>query len=223
MTRSGSDLQRLVERAILREPDAVRSLVAELSPIIQLRVARALGRSPMIRGQSRSAAQEVEDLTQEVFLAIFDHDARVLRSWEPERGASLGTFIGMVAEHQVASILRSGRRAPYRHDHELGDVDFERLPSTSTAPDARVASRELGTRLLESLRVELSPRGFDLFERLLVEQQPVETVCQETGMTADAVYAWRSRLGKLVRKLAAELEGMSEPRTEERTAPSGVL
>src|SRR5262245_35497898 len=116
MTRSGADLERLVDRAISREPDAVRELVVELTPVIQVRVARALGRSPMIRGQSRGVAQEVEDFTQEVFLAIFDHDARVLRAWEPGRGASLGTFIGMVAEHQVASILRSGRRAPYRQD-----------------------------------------------------------------------------------------------------------
>lgn len=196
--------------------------MAELSPVIQIRVARALGRSPMIRGQSRSALQEVEDLAQEVFLAIFDNDARVLRGWDPSRGASLATFIGMVADHQVASILRSGRRAPYRNDHEIGEVDFEGLPNKTAAPEARVASRELGMRLLERLRAELSPKGFLLFERLLVEEQPIETICKDTEMSADAVYAWKSRLSKLVRKLRDELEDMSEPPDPPRIHEGGA-
>lgn len=216
------DSSALVARAIAREPEAVRALVAELSPVIQLRVARALGRSPMIRGQSRSALQEVEDLAQEVFLAIFDNDARVLRGWDASRGASLATFIGMVADHQVASILRSGRRAPYRNDHEIGEVDFEGLPNKTAAPEARVASREMGVQLLERLRVELSPKGFSLFERLMVDEQPIESICKDTGMSADAVYAWRSRLGKLVRKLAADLEGMSEPADPPRIDSGGA-
>ncbi|HEY2513459.1 MAG TPA: sigma-70 family RNA polymerase sigma factor [Polyangiaceae bacterium] len=195
----------LVQRAVARDPGAVRALVRELSPVIEWRVTRALGRSRTGRAQGRSAEQETEDLTQEVFLALFDHDARALRSWDPTRGASLTTFVGLVAEHQVSSILRSGRRSPWREGQDIAEPDFERVPAHAGAPEMEVSSRELGVRLLDGLRAELTPRGLDLFHQLLVEEQPVESVCAKSGMTADAVYAWRSRLVKLVRRLAGEL------------------
>jgi RNA polymerase sigma-70 factor (ECF subfamily) len=50
----------------------------------------------------------VEDLSQEVFLTLFSRDAHVLRSWQAERGSSLESFVGLVAERQVLSFLRGG-------------------------------------------------------------------------------------------------------------------
>ncbi len=67
------------------------------------------------------------------------------------------------------------------------------------------ASRELLEALLDRVRSKLSPRGLVLFWRLLVRQEPIETVCAETGLSADAVYAWRSRLGRVARALALDL------------------
>lgn len=64
--------------------------------------------------------------------------------------------------------------------------------------------------LVQRLREELTPKGFDLFSRLLVDDQPVEQACQELGMTRDAIYAWRSRLQRRVRELGAELAGEKE-------------
>lgn len=193
----------LVRRAIAREPDAVHALVRELRPTIQTRVVRALTRN--MRGR-RSAQQEVEDLVQEVFLALFDQDAKALRAWDPSR-AVLPAFVSMIAEHQVASIFRSGRRRPYR-DEEDGGIEVD----TFTAPggtESIVESQELLDALLERLRAELSPKGLELFYALLVDEQPIEDVCAKTGMSRDAVYAWKSRLGKLVRKLGAELTASS--------------
>jgi RNA polymerase sigma-70 factor (ECF subfamily) len=59
--------------------------------------------------------------------------------------------------------------------------------------------------LLDRLREELSPLGQSLFEMLFIHQRSVPEVCERTGMSRDAVYAWQSRLGKLSRKLGAEL------------------
>ena len=52
-----------------------------------------------------------------------------------------------------------------------------------------------------------------LFIWLLVEQQSVEEVCRLADLSADAVYAWRSRLGKLVRTIVLEVsaEGADFP------------
>jgi RNA polymerase sigma-70 factor (ECF subfamily) len=71
-------------------------------------------------------------------------------------------------------------------------------------------SQQMLEALLGRLREELSPLGFSLFEELFVRQREVAEVCARTGMSRDAVYAWQSRLGKVVRRLGAEL--MSETR-----------
>jgi hypothetical protein len=45
----------------------------------------------------------------------------------------------------------------------------------------------------------------------MVEERTIVDVCEATGMTTDAVYAFRSRLGKLVRRLVDELEPPNLP------------
>jgi len=189
-----------VSSALAGEAAAVEWLVALLSPVIQARVARALMRRA---GGGRSTRQEVEDLTQEVFLALFDNGGKVLRSWEPDRGMSLTNFVGLVAEREVASILRSGRRSPWTEDPTLSE-ELERASDDAQGPEARMISQEILAALLERVRETLSPKGLDLFERLYVRQESVEAVCSTTGMSHHAVYAWRSRLGKLVRTFVAE-------------------
>ena len=209
----------LVQRAIDREPEAVRQLVKSLSPVVQGRIAKALMRRRGPHGQRRDVAQEVEDLAQEVFLALFDHGGRALRAWDPERGP-LGAFVALIADHQVFSIFRSGRRRPW-----TDDIDILTAPDTAASeahnPETRTASKQVLDTLLDRLRADLSVRGFELFTRLFVEEQSVETVSAELGMSADAIYAWRSRLSKVVKTLAAQgiAEEMSETARPARTSP----
>lgn len=202
------DERALLDHALAGDPAATRKLVGVLMPVVQARVARTLVRR---RGASgRDVRQEVEDLAQEVFIALFADGEKVLRAWEPSRGLSLASFCGLIAEREAASILRSGRRSPWTDAAtELDDLET----ALAEVPDVevRVSSREQLARLVDRLREALSPRGLELFHRLVVEEESVESVCAATGMTSDAVYAWKSRIGKVVRKLAAEMAA-SEPR-----------
>lgn len=193
-----------LERALRGDPAALRVLVDQLTPVIQARVARVLLRSASARQAGRSIRQEVEDMTQEVFVSLLDEDGRSLRSWAPERGASLKNFVGLLAERQAMSILRSGRRSPW--PRELPQTPADDAPSPVRLEQA-IESRELLERLLERLRQALSPRGLELFQRLYVQEESVESVMQSCDLSADAVYAWRSRLRKLVREVASELSG----------------
>lgn len=205
-----------VHSALAGDPAAVHWLVEHLSPVIQARVVRALLRRA---SGGRSTRQEVEDMTQDVFVALFENDGKVLRSWEPERGMSLANFTGLVAERQVAAILRSGRRSPWTEDPTLSE-DLDRPGDGAPGPEDLVASQELLAVLLDQVRAALSPKGLDLFERLYLHEDSVEAVCAATGMSPDAVYAWRSRLGKLVRTLAAE--AMSDSRATPQIPRRGV-
>ena len=193
----------VVEQALAGRADRIRTLVDALTPVIQARVARGLLRRGGARG--RDARQEVEDMTQEVFLSLFDDDGHALRAWVPARGLSLANFVGLVAERQVSSILRSGRRSPWTED----PTDAEALDVSAgsvAGPEGGVVSRDLLAAVVERVREELSPKGLILFQLLVVDEASVEAVCAEMSMLPDAVYAWRSRLAKLVRRVATELQ-----------------
>ncbi|MEZ4472066.1 MAG: sigma-70 family RNA polymerase sigma factor [bacterium] len=210
----------LVERALAGELSAVRRLVAALTPVIQARVARILMRC-RAGARGREIRQEVEDLSQEVFVALLENDGRVLRSWDPDRGMSLQNFAGLVAERQAISILRSGRRSPWTEDPTLStDLDAGRTSRPPT-PEGRVAGREFYDELLDRVRQALSPKGLQLFELIVLEERSVEEVCAEVGMTTDAVYAWRSRLMKLLRKLRADILSESSPPARMPVQPGG--
>lgn len=196
----------LIAQTLARRPDAARKLVDQLYPVVQARVARVLWRTGRGSDGKRDVRQEVLDMTQDVFRELFDDHGKALRAWDPARGLSLPNFVGLLAERHAVSVLRSDRRNPWTEDPTL-DSTFERHADTAQSPEPAVLSRDLLETLLDRLRVTLSPLGMDLFQRLFVDERPVEEVAATLKMSTEAIYAWRSRLRKLVTALAAELQG----------------
>jgi RNA polymerase sigma-70 factor (ECF subfamily) len=199
----------LIASAIAGDRRSVTVLIEVLTPIVQAKAARALCRRRFTSG-SRDVRQEVADLTQSVFLALFSANTHALKQWDPARGLDFCGFVGMLAEREIASILRSRRRSPWTEEPtELEDLDSS--TDLEIGPELTTGSRETLRAVIEKLHGRLSERGLELFYELLVEQRSVEEVCSTTGMTADAVYAWRSRLGRTVRSLAAEVLSETNP------------
>ncbi len=199
----------MLDNALSGDPKAVRALVDDLTPVIQARVARGLMRRSGSSG-GRDVRQELKDIAQEVFVTLFANQGRVLRSWSPEKGLSLRNFVGLVAERQTSSILRSGKRSPWTED-PTDALGLDRAGGVDQQTEQRVISRDLLSVVLDRLRTELSPKGLHLFELLMIEQRPVPEVCELAGMKTDAVYAWRSRLARRVRAIAKEVSESAPP------------
>lgn len=181
---------------------SMEQLVQRLLPVIQTEVGFALLRGARIEG--RDPREEVRDFVQEVFVQLLAKQGKVLRSWDPERGRSLDSFVRLVARRQVAAILRSRRRNPWADKPVAGDeLDRER----SAGDDARrqIESNDELDKLLTLLGDRLDERGMLLFRMLYVEERGVDEAMEATGMTRDAVYAWRSRFRKLVASLEREV------------------
>jgi len=192
------DDKEIVERALSGDAVATRRLVDRVLPVVSARIARLLSRRKSRAG--RDARQEVEDIAQEVFASLFEDGGRVLRAWDPARGLSLPSFCGLVAEREACSILRSGRRSPWSAD-PTEEADLEKGLGVEPGFEARVETREQLELLVDRVREALSPLGLEMFERLIVREESVESVCKDTKMSADAVYAWKSRIGKIVREI----------------------
>ena len=206
-----------LERALAGDPSDLTELVALLTPVIQARVARCLLRQTRLRAYD--VHQEVEDLAQAVFAALFADNAKALRRWDPERGLSLRNFVGFIAERHVAAVLRTGKSDPWREDptlsSELDSVD------PAPGPDQRAVSRDVLRRLLRRLEEQLSPLGRQLFELLYLQQRSVAEVGRETGLGDAALYAWRSRLRRLARRVVGEILSENEGRSTKNPIEEG--
>jgi RNA polymerase sigma factor (sigma-70 family) len=208
---SGS-LVELVGEALARRPQAAQQLVELLHPVVEARVARVLWRTR--QSSSRNVRQEVEDMTQDVFAFLFEEGGKALRAWDPERGLSLQNFVGLLAERHAVSVLRSGRRTPFKDLTALDTRDD--IQAEMNDPEPATLSRDLLAVLLDRLRLALTPLGMHLFQLLYVEERSPEEVAAAATMSLDAVYAWRSRLRKIVATLATELSRTPLPNTIKR-------
>lgn len=192
----------------------MRALVDRLSPVIERQVRATLWK----RGpRGRDVRQELCDVTQAVFLSLFESDGKALRAWDPGRGISLEKFVSFLARRQTISITRGGRTTPWRDE----PTDPEVLEATVAVtghllPEQAVASHEHLQLILEGVREQLSPTGLEMFDRLVVNQETPEQVAAVMGKTLDAVYKWRSRLLHIIRNVDRSVsEAAGEPRVGE--------
>lgn len=189
-----------IDRALTGDRKAVDALVRALRPVIQTEVGFAL--LPLGRSQGRDVRQEALDLVQDVLMSLLADDGKLLRRWDPARGCSLESFVRLIARRHVAGVVRSKRRNPYT-EHPLPGETLDLRRGDGPELEHCVEVRERLDHMLDRLRRRLDERGLLLFELLYVEERPIEDACEITGMTRDAVYAWRSRLKR-------QLEGASE-------------
>lgn len=184
---------------------ALSELVRALQPAVQQEIGWLL-RERVGQARGRNVRQELQDLLQEVFYALFQDDAQALRAWRPEGGRSLRRFVRWFARHQALVILRPGPRNPWRldpaepsrlADHLLDEIDAER----------QYGSQELLEQLAERLRQTLDARRLRAFRLMFIEDLSPEDIGTQLDMTTQAVYALRHRLREHVRELVADLLG----------------
>lgn len=203
------DPRQLVEHALRGRPGAMERLVARLEPVIRVRVARALLKWRS-KADGRDLREEARDFIQEVFAALLAKDGHALKSWAPDRGLGFDAFVGFLAEREVAQILRNLRRSPWT-EQATEEATLRRLDD-STGPEEthRLEARNLLTVVVRKLRERSTPQGLDNFRRLFLEQRPIEEIAAETGSSPASLYAWRSRLRKVLEEIRIEIEGESD-------------
>ncbi len=213
MTMTGENDVHVLEQALSGKPEALPPLVDRWTPVIQSRVVRVLRRSGYIN--DARTHQEIEEFVQQVFVSLLEGQGKALRAWQPERGLSLDNWVGLLAERKVLSLVRTRKRNPWTEEPVVADA----LDRSSDHPDpeAEALSRDALGRLLDRLKIRLSPLGWRLFEILYLEEQSVAAAADQCGLTMAAAYAWRSRLRRTATELHADL--MSKAATRPRNPP----
>jgi DNA-directed RNA polymerase specialized sigma24 family protein len=212
----GMDDAELVRAALTRSPSACRQLVSRLTPVVHRRVAQVWTALAPWRGPAVERNQLL-DLTQQMLLLLFDNDGRVLARWDANLGLSLENFVGLVAEREVATILRSGRRSAWAETPTEDDVLA--LGADEVEPERRLASRDELVRIWRIVEERLSPRGIALLRALVIEELPIEQAAQEFGMSNASLYTFRSRARALMQQARMQLNATTaEALVNERSA-----
>jgi RNA polymerase sigma-70 factor (ECF subfamily) len=175
-------------------------------PVIQARVARSLLKQARTNGGS--IQQEVADFTQEVFVQLFTDGGRVLLAWDPERGMSLTSFVSLISQRHICSLLRTPKN-PWRFAAREPSAFEATAAEDGASPERVAASREELQLLLDALRRRLSPLGLEMFYRLYVHKESVEDIRNATGMSAESVYQWRRRLADAAQQTLQTLQRAS--------------
>ena len=185
---------------------AVSAFVRVMTPIVQARAAKAM-RGFAVEGSR--ARQELEDMVQDTFLALFANESKLLRGWDPDRGLSFQNFVGLIAYRLALSKLRTQKSNPFSADPTM-DEELEHGQEPEPAFDTALAQRDLMVKVVGRVRAKLSPLGLSLFTALIIEEREIEDVMMEESMSRDALYAWRSRLLKAIRREYQSLLSESE-------------
>lgn len=143
---------------------------------------------PLIAGALRDMGSRdgTEDLCQEVFLALFEHDARRLRQFDPAKGAA-ASWLGMIARQVALKRLERAEAGPFP------DAAAGQAPSPAEQADRR----ERIARLREALKGLPSREALCL--ALLVDQGlPAGRVAAILRVSRQTVYEIKDRaLGRL--------------------------
>lgn len=207
------DDERLVTDALAGQPQARRVLAGRLIGTIQREVVAVLRRAAVVH--ARDPKQEVQELTQDVLVALFESDGQELRRWDPQRGRNLDSFVRLVARRRVARILGQRRGNPW--------ADEPRDPQLSDAEDhddvdllRRLEERSMLDRVLDHIYAHASTRDLELFQLIFVDERDPQEVAEALDMTRGAVNAWSYRTRKLARGFA--LSSLDDETARERTS-----
>jgi RNA polymerase sigma-70 factor (ECF subfamily) len=190
---SCSDID-LVQGLVSNDASAWQALTLRYGRLIQSCIHRVIARFPgMVR------ADDATEVNSMLYLQLLANDRIKLRSFAPERGCKLGTWLGLLATHSAYDFLRSIRRVP--RSVELTEAE----DLASETPDAveLTLNRERACRV-SAVLAEFTHKDREFVELYFGEGLDPDEVARRMGISVKTVY---SKKHKIQRRLAGLLGG----------------
>lgn len=194
--RPASDLARdrqLVDRLVADDADAWRELNARYAAGLH----RAIGRV-LARFSSVTSSDDVREVYAKLCVSLLAKDKLKLRSYDPTRGARLGSWLTRLAMQASYDHLRRIKRSPVDGRYELFDV-----PSDETDPFDACWERERA-QLIAGVLGKLSVREREFFQLYFGEGLEPERIAERMGISVATVYTKRYKLERRLQALLQE-------------------
>jgi RNA polymerase sigma-70 factor, ECF subfamily len=189
---SCSDVE-LVKGLVENDPDAWRALTLRYGRLIQSCIGRVTARfSSVVRPDDGA------EIYSMLCVQLLANDRGKLRSFAPERGCKLGTWLGLLATHTAYDFLRSIRKIP--RTAQLAEA--EELASESPDP-ADVTLDHERMRHMGSVLAGFTQKDREFVELYFGEGLDPDEVARRMGISVKTVYSKKHKIQRRLESLIA--------------------
>jgi RNA polymerase sigma factor (sigma-70 family) len=186
----------LIRQTLARNRQAEQRFVQRVGPVIRARVVRCT--------QGRGlGALTTEDLVQQVFVHLWQDNARRLRDWQVERG-SLEGYVTTIAAHCLHDIITHERTLKARPVGGFMPLDAD-CAADPRSPEATVAGRHHLHVLWRQLEDHLAAPGRMVLRGLYAEEKEAARLAAELGWSRGRVDDWNRQIRRVARSVGAAL------------------
>jgi RNA polymerase sigma-70 factor (ECF subfamily) len=186
----GRDDTELLARCIRREPGAWVEFVDRFKGTVQAIARRYLNLNGYVPDEP-----EIEDVVQEVFVAIIRRDFRLLRNYDPT--FTVKTYLGVITRTEVHRALRRRRPLPAPAE-DLEAASGSAPPSSDGAADAE--QKEALLRALD----DLPPRDAEILRLRFLREMDYRAIATTLAIPEASV---GQTLFRAKQKLLEKLKG----------------
>lgn len=183
----------LVARLCRDEERAWREFNDRFANVIYGCIHRVLGR---FSGTNQEDAREIYAT---LCVQLLAHDKRKLRTFEPERGSRLSTWLGLLATHATYDHLRRLRREPDRASVSEAESLGSNLPSPHEA-----CLTQQRARIVADLLAEFTDRDRQFVELYFGEGVEPQAIAERLGISVKTVYSKKHKIQARLEQALAE-------------------
>lgn len=163
---------------------AWRTFHERYSRLIHAAITRVTGRFGSVL-----CSEDTREIYSNLCLQLLSGNKRRLRSFDPQRGTSLASWLGMLATHSAYDFLRSVRREPKME----AIVGVDALHSEQ--PDAyRICAAREGVRRFTKAMQDLSVRDREFIAVYYGQDLDPEQTAQRLGISVNTVYSKKHKI-----------------------------
>ncbi|HEX3776680.1 MAG TPA: sigma-70 family RNA polymerase sigma factor [Polyangiaceae bacterium] len=197
-TRSIGDLSdaELVRALLDDEPRAWREFNTRFSRLILSTISRVTTRFRGVVSQ-----EDVREIYATFAVQLLANDKNKLRSFDPERGNKLSTWLGLLASHTAYDFLRSARREPKRAALSEAEDLYSALPD----PCESALMRERAS-LVGRLLADFTAKDRAFIQLYFGEGLAPERVAERLGISVKTVYSKKHKIQARLQALLVQAQ-----------------
>ena len=180
-TRAETEIVELIARCMSGDEESWMSFVRQWAPLIV-----AVIKNTLLSFNVDMHTEIVEDLRQEVFVKLMQHDCRAIASYQPARG-EFRPYLAAITRNRVISYLR---RCP------RNEVPLDEETSLAVAPTSH--REELGI-----LKAIFTPRQVHVLTLLYRKGWSAGEVAESLGTSRQTVYDLKYEAKRKLRRVVA--------------------
>lgn len=193
---SVSDDAELVHALLVDDPRAWREFNTRFSRLVLSTISRVT-----VRFRGVVSQEDMHEIYATFCVQLLANDKVKLRSFDPQRGNKLSTWLGLLASHAAYDFLRGARREPRR----AALSEAEELCSSLPDPCESALMRERAD-LVRTLLTSFSDKDRAFIQLYFGEGLAPELVAERLNISVKTVYSKRHKIQARLQSLLVETQ-----------------